>query len=168
METTLIEMIAARRGRTGSARPRQRGTTVAEMIAGVGVLATLLGTTVVTASQVRPVYLIRGAARQVATDLQKARMSAVTENNRYVVTIASDHTDTVLDDDNNDGTAETGEPVQTTNIQFDWSGVTMSSTGTITFLPNGTVLAPVTITLTRTSATTKTITISQAGSIRIQ
>ena len=152
----------------GPTRARQRGTTVAELVAGAGVLVTLLGTTVVTASQMRPIYLIRGAARQVASDLQKARMSAVTENNRYVVNIASDHTDTILDDNNNDGTAETGETVKTTNIQLDWSGVTMSAGGSITFLPNGTALAPVTITLQRASATTKTITISQAGSIRVQ
>ena len=35
-------------------------------------------------------------------------------------------------------------------------------------LIHGTVLAPATVTLQRTSATTKTISISQAGSIRIQ
>ena len=149
-------------------RRRQAGTTVAELIAGVAVLSTFLGTTMITSSQVRPLYIIRGAARQVAADLQKSRMSAVAENNRYVVTIASNHTDTILDDNNGDGVAESGESVRTVNIQNDWSGVTMSAGSTITFLPDGTALAPVTITLQKTGATTKTVSISQAGSIRIQ
>ena len=63
---------------------------------------------------------------------------------------------------------ETGEAVKTANIQLDWPGVTMSSTGAITFLPDGTASAPVTITLQKHGATDKTITISQAGSIQVQ
>ena len=121
-----------------------------------------------TSSQVRPLYIVRGAARQVAADLQKTRLSAVTENNRYLVQFTTSHTDTILDDNNNDGLAETGETVKTADIQLDWSGVTMSSTGAITFLPNGTALAAVTITLQKAGAAAKTITISQAGSIRVQ
>ena len=155
---------------TPGARRRRgsSGTTVAELIVTVAVLATFAGTTMLTSSQVRPLYIIRGAARQVSADLQKTRLSAVTENNRYLVQFTSNHTDTILDDNNNDGLTETGEAVRTADIQLDWSGVTMTSTGALTFLPNGTVVAPVTITLQKTGATTKTITISQAGSIRVQ
>ena len=156
------------RRRGGSALARRGGTTVAELLATVAVLGTFVSTTMLTSSQVRPLYIIRGAARQVAADLQKTRMSAVTENNRYLVQFTSNHTDTILDDNNNDGLTETGEAVRTADIQLDWSGVTMTSTGALTFLPNGTVVAPVTITLQKTGATTKTITISQAGSIRVQ
>ena len=157
----------ARRG--GRSRfGRQGGTTVADLLVTVAVLATFVSTSMLTSSQVRPLYIVRGAARQVAADLQKTRMSSVTENNRYLVQFTSNHTDTILDDNNNDGIAETGEGVRTVDIDLDWSGVSMSSTGTITFLPNGTVVAPVTITLQKTGATTKTITISQAGSIRVQ
>ena len=154
--------------RPGGSRARRRGTTVVELLATVAVLGTFVGTTMLTSSQVRPLYIVRGAARQVAADLQKTRMSAVTENNRYLVQFTSNHTDTILDDNNNDGTAETGEGVRTVDIDLDWSGVSMSSTGTITFLPNGTVVAPVTLTLQRAGTAAKTITISQAGSIRVQ
>src|SRR2546425_12032782 len=156
------------RRRGGSALGGRGGTTVAELLATVAVLGTFVSTTVLTTSQVRPLYIIRGAARQVAADLQKTRMSAVTENNRYVVQIASNHTDTILDDNNNDGLTETGEPVKTADIQLDWPGVTMSSTGALTFLPHGTVSAPVVITRHKSGTTDKTISISQAGSIRIQ
>src|SRR6266516_5790870 len=156
------------RRRGGSALAWRGGTTVAELLATVAVLGTFVSTTVLTTSQVRPLYIIRGAARQVAADLQKTRMSAVTENNRYLVQFTSNHTDTSLDDNNNDGLTETGEPVKTADIQLDWPGVTMSSTGALTFLPNGTVSAPVVITLHKTGTTDKTISISQAGSIRIQ
>ncbi len=156
------------RRRGGSALARRGGTTVAELLATVAVLGTFVSTTVLTTSQVRPLYIIRGAARQVAADLQKTRMSAVTENNRYVVQIASNHTDTILDDNNNDGVVEVGESVRTVDIQLDWAGVTMSSGGPITFLPNGTVLAPVVVTLQKAGTMDKTISISQAGSIRIQ
>ena len=141
---------------------------MAELLATVAVLGTFVSTTVLTTSQVRPLYIIRGAARQVAADLQKTRMSAVTENNRYVVQIASNHTDTILDDNNNDGVVEVGESVRTVDIQLDWPGVTMSSGGPITFLPNGTALAPVVVTLQKAGTMDKTISISQAGSIRIQ
>jgi len=154
--------------RPGGSRARRGGTTVVELLVTVGVLWTFVGTTMLTSSQVRPLYIVRGAARQVAADLQKTRMSAVTENNRYLVQFTSNHTDTILDDNNNDGTAETGEGVRTVDIDLDWSGVSMSSTGTITFLPNGTVVAPVTLTLQRAGTAAKTITISQAGSIRVQ
>ena len=155
---------------TPGARRRRgsSGTTMFELLATVAVLTTFAGTTMLTSSQVRPLYIIRGAARQVSADLQKTRLSAVTENNRYLVQFTNNHTDTILDDDNGDGIAETGEPVRTVNIQLDWPGVTMTSTGAITFLSNGTVVAPVTITLQKVGATTKTITISQAGSVRVQ
>ena len=128
------------RRRGGSALARRGGTTVAELLATVAVLGTFVSTTMLTSSQVRPLYIIRGAARQVAADLQKTRMSAVTENNRYLVQFTSNHTDTILDDNNNDGLTETGEAVRTADIQLDWSGVTMTSTGALTFLPNGTVV----------------------------
>ena len=42
----------------------------------------------------------RGAP--VAADLHKTRLSAVTENNRYLVQFTSNHTDTILDDNDND------------------------------------------------------------------
>jgi len=149
-------------------RARQRGTTVAELLAGTAILATLLGTTVVTSSEVRPLYVLRGAVREVAADLQKARMSAATENNRYKVQLTGAHTYSIHDDDNNNGVVDVGEKVQTVDAQLDWSGVTLSAPGSITFLPDGTVLAPVVITVQKSGTTAKTISISQAGSIRIQ
>jgi Tfp pilus assembly protein FimT len=157
-------MKAGRRSRLG----RRDGTTIAELLAVVAVLGTFLGTTMLTSNQVRPLYIVRGAARQVASELQKARMAAATENNRYVVRFTTGQTFTVLDDNNNDGLTETGETVNTVTVNLDWPGVTFSSTGTITFRPDGTASAPVTITLQKTGTTTKTVTISQAGSIRIQ
>src|SRR5207245_790593 len=75
--------------RPGGSRARRGGTTVVELLATVAVLGTFVGTTMLTSSQVRPLYIVRGAARQVAADLQKTRMSAVTENNRYLVQFTS-------------------------------------------------------------------------------
>jgi hypothetical protein len=154
--------------RRGGCLARRDGKTVAELIATMSVILTFVGTTMITTGRVGPVYLLRGATRQVAANLYRTRMSAVTENNRYLVQFTNNHTDTILDDDNNDGTAETGEPVQTVNIQLEWSGVTMSSTGSITFLPDGTVVAPATITLQKSGTAGKTITVTQAGSIQVQ
>src|SRR5207249_11715130 len=122
--------------RGGSTLARQRGTTVAELIATVAVLATFAGTTMLTSSQVRPLYIIRGAARQVSADLQKTRLSAVTENNRYLVQVTSHHTDTILDDNNHDGTADTVDGVSTLDIDLDCSRVSMSAPGRITVLPH--------------------------------
>jgi Tfp pilus assembly protein FimT len=146
----------------------QSGSTVAELLATVSVLGTFIGTTMLTTARVRPTYMVRGATRQVAADLYKARMAALTENNRYLVQFTDSHTDTILDDNNNDGTAQTGETLKTSDMQRDWPGVTMSSTGAITFLPDGTVSTPVTVTVQKYGANDKTITVSQAGSIRVQ
>jgi Tfp pilus assembly protein FimT len=130
----------------------------------VGALAS---TSVLAASRIRPAYYMSGAVRQIEAELQKARLSAVTENNRYVVRFTSDHTVTVLDDDDNDGVADGGEAVRTTDVQSDWPGTTMASSGTLTFLTDGTASAATTITLQRAGAATRTIIVSRAGSVRV-
>ena len=58
---------------TPGARRRRgsSGTTMFELLATVAVLTTFAGTTMLTSSQVRPLCIIRGAARQVSADLQK-------------------------------------------------------------------------------------------------
>src|SRR5947207_14950126 len=104
------------RRRGGSALARRGGTTVAELLATVAVLTTFAGTTMLTSSQVRPLYIIRGAARQISADLQKTRLSAVTENNRYLVQFTSNHTDTILYYNNNDGLTYTTQTYMTASI----------------------------------------------------
>src|SRR5438874_9825810 len=62
------------RRRGGSALGGRGGTTVAELLATVAVLGTFVSTTVLTTSQVRPLYIIRGAARQVADDVERPHL----------------------------------------------------------------------------------------------
>src|SRR2546430_15234743 len=60
-----------------------RGSSAAELLATCAVLGILLRTAVPTIAGVVTSYRLQGATRQVAADLQQARMSALADNNRY-------------------------------------------------------------------------------------
>ena len=112
-------------------------------------------------------YGLRGATRQIAGDLQKARMAAMAENNRYVFTVVDAHTYSVHDDDNNNGVADAGEAVSTVDLRRSWPSITFSMSGNLTFVPDGTATQAATITVTG-SAHSKTVMVSTAGRIRVQ
>lgn len=110
---------------------------------------------------------LNGAARQVMSDLMAARMQAVSQNNEFKVFFLDNHRYMILDDDDNDGTADTGEVKQTKDIQTDYYDVTFNPIpGTDpVFQPRGTA-SNMTIILANSTGT-KTITISTAGRVKI-
>jgi len=137
------------------------GFTLVELMIVIGVMGVLASITIPGFYAYLPKYRASGAARQLFTDLQWAKMKAVAENNDYVVTFdttASGYT--IYDDDDNDFStagAETGELVRTASvggqfpgIGFGWVSATnwngdpitgsVSFTGTpprVTFRPTG-------------------------------
>lgn len=151
-----------RKGVTG-----EGGLTLIELMVTLAVLAILLAVTAPIFSQIRQVYNLRGAAREIFSELQKARMAAVMENNRYRFSLVDSYNYKIHDDNDNDGAEDAGETVTTKNIQTDSPGVTLSATNTVTFIPNGTASTYGTITLTNTSGS-KSVVVSSAGRIRIQ
>ena len=111
---------------------------------------------------------LNGAARQVMSDLMAARMKAVSQTNKIKVFFLDNHRYMILDDDDNDGTADTGEATQTKDIQTDYYDVTFNpipGTNPV-FQPRGTA-SNMTIILANSTGT-KTITISTAGRVKIK
>ena len=100
-------------------------------------------------------------------DLSNARMQAVSQNSWVIVSFTSNNSYTIIRDLNGNGVVDTGETGVTKSIHPDYHDVTFSTTFNPVFYPNGTGKNP-TITLTSSSlSTTKTITISTAGRVKI-
>jgi prepilin-type N-terminal cleavage/methylation domain-containing protein len=150
------------RGACGS----QQGGTLAELLVAVAVFGVVTAAGASVLANMRPTYATHGAARQFFGDMQKARMTAMAHNNRLIITITNSHTYTVHDDTDNDGVQDEGETVTTVDLLTDWPGVSLSPLTSITFLPNGSVQAAVSATITAGTCT-KTIAINANGRIGI-
>jgi type II secretory pathway pseudopilin PulG len=70
-------------------RRQSGGYTLAELLVLLGVLAALMGAAVPSFLSWLPSFRLSSATRQVATDLQLARMRAIAQNTSYTVTFAS-------------------------------------------------------------------------------
>jgi type IV fimbrial biogenesis protein FimT len=101
-----------------------------------------------------PKYRLKGAARQIMGDLMWARMAAVSQKNEFRVFFINDHAYTILDDDNNDGNADSGESTQTKDLQDGYHDVSMGFTANPIFFPRGSA-SGATVTLTNSSGSKK-------------
>lgn len=110
---------------------------------------------------------LNGATRQIMSDLMYARMQAVSQNNKFRVIFNGDGKQyTILDDNNDNDNADSGEQTVVKNIQTDYPDVTFSSNNNPIFSPRGTASSLPTITLTN-SGGTKTITVAITGRVKI-
>ena len=121
-----------------------------------------------------PTSRLNGAARQVMGDLMAARMKAVSQNNEFkIFFLANGHEYIILDDDDNDGTADTGEWTKTKDIQNEYHDVTFSTINDPIFHPRGTAsFFPssfgTTITLSSSSGSKKDVKIRYTGRVKIE
>ena len=146
---------------------KQSGVTLIELIVIIAILAVVAGIAVPNFLSYLPKNRLNGAARQVMGDLMAARMKAVSQNNDFkIFFLANGHDYTILDDDDNDGTADIGEWTETKDIRDEYHDVTIGSNNDPIFLPRGTATNLPTITLTNPSGS-KTITINIAGRVSI-
>jgi len=129
---------------------RTNGFTAVELMTVVGIIGVLAAATIPNIIGQMPRYRLNGATRQVMSDLMWARMQAVTQKNKFRVSLLSDHEYTIFDDDDNDGTADTDEWAETKDIQTQYKDVTLSLTGNPIFFPRGSA-NPTTIVLTNCS-----------------
>jgi type II secretion system protein H len=144
---------------------RDSGFTLAELLVAITVAGILLALAAPSMATMYRIYGLRGAARQVYAELQNARMAAVTENRGYQFTVADSRSYKVLDDQNNDQAfADPSEVV--ISRQLESQGVTLSG-NSVTFTARGMASAAGTVTVTDAAGTAINVTVSPAGSIRI-
>ena len=144
----------------------KRGFTLVEMMIVIALLAIIAAIAAPNFQTYMAQRRLNGAARQVMTDLMDARMKAVSENNQFKVFFLDTHQYKVLDDENNNGTEDTGEASVTKDIQSNYPGVTLSASAHPIFYPRGTAWGT-TVTLTNTSGS-KSVSVSTAGRVKIQ
>lgn len=113
---------------------------------------------------------LSGATMQLYVDLMNARGQAVTQNNKVIVQLTSNHSYTIIRDLNGNGVVDTGETGDTRDIHPDYADVTFAPASTgfnPVFYPNGTGMQG-TINITSSSLSqTRTIAISTAGRVKV-
>ena len=145
---------------TSRTRPaRTAGATLLELLTTLGIMAVLLGTLTPNFAQVTSRFALRAGARHVL---------ATTQGNRHVFRIVSTHAYTLHDDDNGNGIVDPGESFSQVDLQGETGSVTIGGTSPITFLSDGRALAAATVTVRVPGAAAKTLTVSDAGLVKLQ
>lgn len=144
-----------------------RGFTLGELMAALVVFAIVTAVAVPSYLSAQPGLRLNGGAREVLGKLMWARSKAVQLNTTYAVTFPSDYSMQIFNDTNANGTADAGEWSQTVDLQTDYSGITLSKSGSDpTFGGRGTAAGSTTITVSN-GTNTKTVTVSATGNVKI-
>ncbi|MBI4525487.1 MAG: GspH/FimT family pseudopilin [Deltaproteobacteria bacterium] len=145
------------------------GFTMTELLVSMGIFTSLIAIAAPNFIANRPARQLNGAARQVLSELMWARSRAVEENNQFIVFFPTNHSLTILDDNNGNGTADAGEWTRTRDVQIDFPGVTLTKglgNPDPTFSPRGTAGGTTNITVANPSGNL-TIKINATGVVRI-
>lgn len=145
-----------------------KGLTLTELLIAIAVLAILTGIAVPQFRTLMNGYRLNGAARQVMGDLMWARMQAVKQNNEFKIFFLNDHEYKILDDDDDDGTADGGEWTETKDIQDEYYDVTFSSNVNPIFDPRGTASAWGKIVTLTNSSGSKDVKVHITGRVKIE
>ena len=135
------------------------GFSLLQLLVTVGIAGTLLAAASPNISSVSRIFTVRSAALQVYSELQNARMAAVSENRPY--------TFTVVDVGNYSVQAGTDAAV-TFPLEAASQGVSISAPSTIAFNSRGTATTSTTVTVTNSFGDTMTVEVSPAGRVRVQ
>ena len=148
-------------------RKKEAGFTLAELMVTIAVIAVMTSIAIPAFISWMPGMRLNGAARQVMGDLMGARMNAVKQNNEFKIFFNSPAANQyqILDDDDNDGTADGGEAITTKNIQDNYNDVTFSATSNPIFYPRGNAFGT-TVTVTNSSGS-KDVKVALTGRVKI-
>lgn len=148
----------------------QKGFSLIELVAVVSIMGIVAGAAIPVYHNMKPQININSAARQVMGDLMWARMQAVSQNNRYKIIFLNDHQYQILDDDNNNGTADINETIITKDLQNNYPEVIFNPVPSQypIFSPDGLLygLLEVTITLENPHGE-KSLTVVRTGRVKI-
>ena len=149
---------------------KQSGFTLIEMMIIIAIMGIFAGIAIPNYLSYMPKHRLNGAARQVMGDLMAARMKAVSQNNEFKIFFLNNHEYTILDDDDNDGTADAGELKDPKDIHPEYHDVTISFEDDLIknpiFSPKGTASNRKDIKLTNSSGS-KYIKIAITGRVKI-
>lgn len=159
----------------------KKGVTLIEITVVLAIVAVLV---LLSWPEIKPNKL-KGAARMIYSDLQYARMQAISksynvrvlfqtsntgcgtiDNHTYVLHYDSGGSPYVASQKNN-GVCNTGETLTTKDAGTDFNGVTFTANNDATFNSEGTGSSG-TVTLTDSSGNSKSVVFSWTGRIRIQ
>lgn len=148
----------------------ESGVTLADLSVTLTVFAIMLLAFVPVFSRLLDSYHLRGAAQQVFSELQRARLAAVMENNRFRFKAVNGSSQYLIHDDgNNDDVVNDGDnAVITRTLAVDSPGIKLATEDIITFAPNGAALSGGRITISNRAGDTKVIAVGAGGRIRLQ
>jgi len=141
----------------GKAGNGNQGLTLMELVICLAVLAVLLALASPMMAQVSSGYKLRGAAREVATDLQFARLLAVKENKNFQVVCGSQSYQVVRVSD--------GFVAKSRDFSVDYPEVSLNAP-VITFNSRGNSTSQ-TVAVSN-AVTTKNITVGSTGRVKLQ
>ncbi|EFK06030.1 general secretion pathway protein H [delta proteobacterium NaphS2] len=155
-----------------NSKRNHNGFTVMEIIMVVVIMGIMGAIAIPAFMKLLPGMRLNGAARQVMGDLMDARMEAVKQNNQYVVLFGSPSANQyeIVDDDDANDAASTGEKIVTRDIQANFENVTFSSTGNPIFTSKGIAKSlsdTATITLSNGAGGCKEVRVSITGRVKI-
>ena len=116
---------------------KANGFTILELLVALAIIGVSAAIAVPSMFEYMSRNRLKGAARQIMSDLMWARMQAVTQKNEFRVFFVNDHQYEILDDDDNDGKVDKTERVRKKDIRSPYFDVRIGSTGNPTFFPRG-------------------------------
>jgi prepilin-type N-terminal cleavage/methylation domain-containing protein len=148
-----------------------KGFSLIELMVVIALIAIMAGIAVPNFQTYMKNRRLSGAASQLFVDLMNARMQAVSQNMKIIVSLENNHQYKIIRDLNGNGTIDAGEDGPLKDIHPDYYDVTFAAASSgfnPIFNANGTGMQG-TINISSSSiSTTKTITMSTAGRIKVQ
>ncbi len=147
--------------------PRKSGFTVLELIVAIGIAMVVLGIAVPSFMTWLPTLRLSSGARQVATDLQLARMKAISQNVKFRITFGTLPATTyqLERDSNGNGTYDLPGELESGPFSLP-DGITVTGvSATPEFQPRGTATATSTITVQNGNSETKSVQVAIVGRV---